>query len=130
MVPNSLRKWFVVHFVADTIFAIPLLFAPVAFLTLLGWETVDPLTTRLVGAAMLAIGVESLLGRNAGVESFEGMLNLKLIWSGAASLGILVTIVTVGGPAVGWLFLALFVAFHLLWLYYRLRLRTAVKERT
>lgn len=130
MVPNSLRQWFVVHFVADIIFAIPLLLAPVAFLTVVGWETVDPLTTRLVGAALLAIGVESLLGRNAGVESFEGMLNLKLIWSGAASLGILVTMVTVGGPAVGWLFLAIFVAFHLLWLYYRLRLQTAVKEGT
>ncbi len=128
MVPSSLRQWFVVHFVADMIFAIPLLIAPVAFLTLLGWETVDPLATRLVGAALLAIGVESLLGRNAGAESFAGMLNLKLIWSGAASIGILVTMVTVSGPAVAWLLLLMFVAFHLLWLYYRLRLRTAVPE--
>jgi len=62
------------------------------------------------------------------MESFEGMLNLKLIWSGAASLGILVTMVTVGGPAVAWLLLLTFVAFNLLWLYYRLRLRTAVVE--
>jgi len=128
MVPNNLRQWFVVHFAVDIIFAIPLLIAPVAFLTLLGWETVDPLATRLVGAALLAIGVESLLGRNAGVESFKGMLNLKLIWSGAASIGILVTMVTVGGPAAGWLLLLTFVAFHLLWLYYRLQLRTAVAE--
>jgi hypothetical protein len=128
MVPNSLRQWFVIHFIADIIFAIPLLIVPVAFLTLLGWETVDPLATRLVGAALLAIGVESLLGRNAGAESLKGMLNLKLIWSGAASIGIFVTMVTVGGPAVGWLLLLTFVAFHLLWLYYRLRPRTAVSE--
>ena len=52
MVPRSLRFWFVTHFVVDFIFAIPLLIAPVWFLTTFGFENPDPFTARLVGAAL------------------------------------------------------------------------------
>ncbi len=48
-VPAALRRWFVVHFVADIVFAIPLLVAPVAFGALLDAGPIDPLTARLVG---------------------------------------------------------------------------------
>ena len=80
MIPTSLRTWFVIHFVTDMLFAIPLLLAPVFTMTLFGWTTIDPATTRLVGAALLAIGIESYLGRNASAAVFEAMLNLKIIW--------------------------------------------------
>ena len=80
MVPEKLRFWFVIHFVIDILFAIPLFIAPEWMLTIFGWHTVDPLTSRLVAAALFGIGIESYLGRNAGIEYFRGMLNLKLIW--------------------------------------------------
>jgi len=69
MVPKSLRVWFVIHFVADLLFALPLFFAPVFTLKLFGWETVDPATSRLVAAALFGIGIESLLGRNASADA-------------------------------------------------------------
>ena len=59
MVPSSLRVWFVIHFVLDFIFAAPLLVAPKFMLTLFGWSTIDPLASRLVGAALMGIGGES-----------------------------------------------------------------------
>ena len=59
MIPSSLHKWFVIHFVVDLIFGIPLMIAPVETLSLLGWETVDPFMSRLVGAALLGIGIET-----------------------------------------------------------------------
>lgn len=123
MVPQSLRFWFVIHFVLDFIFAIPLLIAPVWLLTLFGFETADPFTARLVGAALLGIGGESLLGWNGTIEAFRAMLNLKIIWSLAAIVGIILTLVITGGPLMAYVILLLFAAFSGLWMYYRFLLR-------
>lgn len=122
-VPHSLRIWFVVHFAVDVLFAVPLLLSPVLFLSILGWETVDPLAARMVGAALMAIGVESLLGWKASADVFRAMLNLKIIWSASVVLGVLLTMLADGGPLFGWLILAIFLTFNLIWLYYRLLLR-------
>ena len=123
MVPQSLRFWFVIHFVVDFIFAIPLMIAPVWLLTLFGFETADPFTARLVGAALLGIGGESLLGWNGTVEAFRAMLNLKIIWSLAAIAAIILTLVLNGGPLIAYVILLIFAAFSGLWMYYRFLLR-------
>jgi len=119
MVPKSLRTWFVIHFVADYLFAIPLLIAPVWMLSLFGWQTIDPFTARLVGAALIGIGGASLTERNASVEAFRSMLNLKLLWASAAIIGMTVTMLGGGYPLIGWGIVAIFVAFFFVWLYYR-----------
>lgn len=95
--------------------------APDAFLRLLGWEMTDPFTARLVGAALIGIGVESLLGRNATAKSFLTMLRLKILWSGTAVLGILASLLQ-GAPPLGWANFGIFVAFNGLWTYWYLRL--------
>ena len=123
MVPNSLRFWFVVHFVIDFILAVPLLVAPVWLLTLFGFENPDPFTARLVGAALLGIGGESLLGWNGPIEAFRAMLNLKIIWSLAAIFGIILTLIYNGGPLTAYGLLLLFAGFSGLWMYYRFLLR-------
>jgi len=122
MIPKSLRIWFVIHFIADYLFGLPLLLAPVWTLTLFGWENVDPATTRLVGAALLGIGGESLLGRKAGRETFQAMLNLKIIWSLSAIFGISISILQ-GAPVLSWVFLVIFTLFSGIWIYYRWQLR-------
>jgi hypothetical protein len=124
MVPDSLRRWFVVHFVADVAATIPLFVAPAAVLGAFGWTAVDPISTRLVAAALFGIGIESYLGRNAGVEAFRAMLNLKIIWSATATLGVLWSQLE-GGPPAGWGVFGIFLAFHGVWLRYRLLLRRA-----
>lgn len=129
MVPQSLRNWFVVHFAADIMFAIPLLFVPVPMLTLLGWTTVDPFAARLVAAALFGIGIESLLGRNASAETFKGMLNLKIIWSISAIVGMVVSLVQ-GAAPMGWLFVGIFAAFSCVWIYYRVRLSKTLAARS
>ncbi len=120
-VPDSLRAWFVVHFIADVLFALPLFIAPEWFLGLLGWQSIDPLATRLVAAALFGIGIESWLGRNAPAPAFRAMLNLKVIWSATAVIGILWGMLE-GGPVLGWGLLGIFAAFHVLWLSYRIKL--------
>jgi hypothetical protein len=123
-VPAGLRTWFVIHFAADMLFGIPLLLFPHLILPLFGWGTYDPLTSRLVGAALMGIGLESLLGRNASAETFRALLNLKLIWASSAVLAISLGLLD-GAPAAGWLFLLTFAIFLTVWVYYRLRLGSA-----
>jgi hypothetical protein len=121
-VPNGLRTWFVIHFVADVLFAIPLLLFPQVFLNLFGWKTYDPIMTRLVGAALMGIGVESLLGRKASAATFRAMLNLKVIWASSALVAIGIGIAE-GAASTAWLFLAIFFVFWCVWIYYRMVLR-------
>jgi len=121
-VPGNLRVWFVIHFAVDMLFAIPLLFFPEILLPLLGWKVVDPITSRLVGAALLGIGGESLLSRNASKEVFLAMLNLKIIWAAGAVIGIALGIAA-GGPPLAWALLVTFAVFLGVWVYYRNELR-------
>ena len=86
-----------------------------------GWTTIDPLTTRLVGAALVGIGVESFLARNASLESFQSLLRLKILWSLSANLGIALTLIE-GAPRAAWLFQGVFVTFSAVWIFYKVRL--------
>jgi hypothetical protein len=121
-VPNNLRTWFVIHFAADMLFGIPLLIVPELVMPLVGWNVIDPIATRVVGAALMGIGIESFLGRNASIEVFRAMLNLKVIWSSSAILGISLGLWR-GGAKAGWLFLGTFVIFWAVWLRYWYLLR-------
>ncbi len=120
-VPKSLRAWFVIHFFADMLFALPLMFFPTRTLGLFGWLIIDPIAARLVGAALFGIGMISLIARNASKEMFSHMLLLKMLWSGAAILSFVISLYQ-GAPKSVWLFLVIFAFFFALWTSYRMRL--------
>lgn len=122
-IPSSLRAAFVLHCIVDCIFAVPLFLFPEYFLTMIDWNTVDPVAARLVAAALFGIGIESYLGRNSGVEAFRGMLNLKVIWSLAAVTGIGWSLAegVHDGAVWLWILLAIFVIFNGVWFYWRIR---------
>ncbi len=85
---------------------------------LLGWSPIDPIASRVVGAALMGIGIESWLGRDSSAEVYRAMLNLKVIWSSSAIIGIGLGLWN-GGAAAGWLFLVVFMVFWAVWVYYR-----------
>ncbi|HVY25759.1 MAG TPA: hypothetical protein VHB79_04380 [Polyangiaceae bacterium] len=122
VVPPSLRRWFVFHFWADLAFALPLFFIPERFLGLLGWPCVDAAAARIAAAALFGIGIQSLLGRNAAVAEFRAMLNLKVIWSAASTVGLLWTALQGSAPWL-WAFVAIFAGFNIVWTTYLVRLR-------
>lgn len=121
-VPKNLRTWFVIHFAADVLFGIPLLFFPQSILYLFSWNSYDPIMTRLVGAALMGIGIESWLGRNADADTYRAMLNLKVIWASSALFAIGAGLFEGAAPT-AWLFLAIFFVFWCVWVYYRMVLR-------
>lgn len=123
-VPGKLKVWFIVHFALDISFAIPLLLVPIQFLTLLGWKTIDPIASRLVAAALLAIGTESLVSRNSSLDSYKAMLTLKIIWSSAAIAALLLGLLNGGfdNVYIGVSILSIFVIFNIVWSYWYLKL--------
>lgn len=122
--PAALKAWFMIHFYVDLLVAVPLFLFPEGILNNLGWESADPFTARLFAAALLGIGISSLLVKKARIEVYENMLNLKIIWSTFAILGIFLSILQVDGrgPFLAWMALIVFVLFNLLWIYWRVRL--------
>lgn len=127
-VPPSLRLWFLIHAAVDLVAGLPLLIAPGFFLSHLGWTHVDPATSRVVGAALLGIGGQSFLMRDEGVEAYRAMLGLKVIWSLAAALGLLVAI-GAGAPPATWAFLCIFIAFSGVWVHHAIRFRQLARAR-
>lgn len=128
-IPKALKIWFIIHFIVDISFALPLFFAPTWFMTLLGWKTIDPITARMVAAALFGIGGESLLNVNLSRDAFITMLNLKIIWSITAILGFIIALTggTFGYSIVGIGLLAVFTVFNIIWIYWRLRLKKETK---
>ena len=124
IVPKPLKIWFVIHFAVDVILAIPLMIVPQVFLSALGWKIVDPIASRLVGAALFGIGIESLLSIKASVDTYIGMLNLKIIWSTAAIVGTVISLIALGneGPKLAWGIVGIFFLFAVIWIYWRVRI--------
>ena len=116
-IPPSLKFYFTIHFIVDILFALPLIIAPHWILSFFGFTVITPLLARLVGAALVGIGVTSLFTKTK--EQFEIMLTLKIIWSVAAIIGLLWSLAE-GAPASVWSIVVVFVFFSGLWMmYYR-----------
>ena len=121
-IPKLLRIWFIIHFITDMIFAIPLLFFSTWTLNLFGFPLENLLFVRIVGAALIGIGGASLFNYKKEKASYEIMLTLKIIWSLTAILAIIWSIIE-GAPKITWLFLAIFIGFSIVWQYYKVKLR-------
>jgi uncharacterized membrane protein len=121
-VPASLRTWFIVHAAVDLVAGLPLLIAPEPLLQRLGWSCVDPVAARLVGAALLGIGGQSFLMRDGSREAYRAMLGLKVIWSLAAVVALVIAIGR-GAPPAAVVFLSIFIAFAGVWVHHALRMR-------
>ena len=122
-IPTALKNFFILHFWIDILFAIPLMIIPGLFLEWVGWPYLDPLTVRLVAAALFGIGIESYLGRNKDRTGYLGMLRLKIIWSFMACIGILIGLLTQPvQPIFGFLILGIFIVFNVLWSYWYFQL--------
>jgi hypothetical protein len=84
---------------------------------MIGWITIDPIATRLVGAALFGIAGTSLLSSQTGLATFRVLLRLKLLWIGAALFGVMLSI-DEGAPFVAWLLLVIFAGMGALWTYW------------
>ncbi len=124
ILPRGLKAFFILHFVVDMIFAIPLMFFPHETLSLFGMNVAGTLFPRLVAAALFGIGGISFLAHSADKESYKNLLTMKNIWSISALIAITLAIVELNSyssrPFYSMLLVFFtFFAFAIVWIYYR-----------
>ncbi len=121
-VSATLRRWFAVDAVVGIVAGAPLLLFPGGLLGALGWTTIDPATARLAGAALLAMGLQTHFARHGGLDVYRNLLNLKMIFSAGAALGLFLAVGD-GAPAAAWAFLSLYTGLCGIWTHYRIRMK-------
>lgn len=120
--PKSLRIIFAVHAVVGFIFGLPLLAAPGRFLGLFGWAPVDPLLSRLLGAALIALAWSSYRGyRAAERRQVVLLLEVEALFCGLACVGMTRHMWGYHWPWYVWTLLGLLTAFTVAWLWGLLR---------
>jgi len=121
-IPASLRQWFVAHAVLDVVCGLPLLVCPELLLPRVGWTVVDPAMSRLVGAALLAIGAQAWRSRNAGIDVYRALLGLNVVWSAMVIVGMAIAIGR-GAPSAAFVVLSASLALCGVWSHHAIRFR-------
>jgi len=99
-----------------------LLTIPGQVLSRLGWAPIDPLASRLLGAALLAMAWGSFRGCMATERARVAILmEMEVAFNGLAGLALLRHLLAGGWPLVPWLVLVVFLAFALQWIYHLVR---------
>lgn len=111
-----LRVLFPVHAVIALVSGATLLLAPGRFLDWVGWAPVDPLLTRLLGAALLALAWSSFRGWRAKERSQVAILiEAEVIFTVLSCAGLLRHLLTSSYPLLVWGLFAVLLVFAIAW---------------
>ena len=116
---KSLKYTFLIHVVVSLIFGAALLLAPGRTLGLFGWAPVDPLISRLLGAALLALAWSSYRGWGASsYEQVSVLVEMEVIFTVFGSVGLLRHLIKAWYPWYVWFVFAVLVVFAIAWTYH------------
>ena len=136
-ISKGLRNTFLAHTIVSAVLGLLLYVIPGRVLVLLGWVPekyevtvggttvsapgtllVDPVITRVLGAALLALAFAGFLGWRAKQRQEVSILvSLEFVFCVLALVAFLVRIVTLGLalPAIGWVLIIILLAFAVAW---------------
>ena len=115
---KSLRYTFLLHAVVSLLFGAALLVAPGRFLGLFGWAPVDPVLSRVLGAALLALGWSSYRGFRAAERGQVALLvELEAVFCVLAAAGLVRQTLGYYYPWYVWTLLGVFVVFAVAWIW-------------
>lgn len=110
------RVLFVVHSVVAFLAGLPLLLAPGRTLGLFGWAPIDPLISRLLGAALLALAWSSYAGfRARSWTEVKDLFVMEIIFTSLGALGLLRHLTKGSWPYYVWTIFIVLVLFALAW---------------
>jgi hypothetical protein len=115
---KGLRLTFLVHAVVAVLSGLLLLVIPGRFLLFIGWAPIDPIASRLLGAALLALAWSSFRGWRA-VEwgQVAILVELEVVFTVLACVGLLRHLLFGWWPLVPWLVFAVFALFAAAWIF-------------
>jgi hypothetical protein len=94
-----------------------LLFIPGRFLTSLGWAPIDPITSRILGAALLAMSWGDWRVQRSGDQAEASLwVEVHLAFTALAGVGVLRHLVAGRFPAIVWITFGLLAVFAVVWL--------------
>ena len=136
-ISKGLRNTFLFHTIVSAVLGLSLYVVPGRVLAILGWIPekyeltvggttvsapgtflVDPVITRVLGAALLALAFASFLGWRAKEHQEVSILVLlELVFCVLALVAFVVRIVTLGLtlPVIGWVLIVILLAFAVAW---------------
>jgi O-antigen/teichoic acid export membrane protein len=116
---KALKVTFGVHAVVALLFGAPLLIAPGRFLGVFGWAPIDPLISRLLGAAMLALAWSSFLGYRTTESSLEkSFIQIEVVYTVLGAIGLLRHLLVAWYAWFVWAIFYLLAIFAILWIYF------------
>jgi hypothetical protein len=115
---KSVRIIFGIHALVALVLGAALLIAPGRFLGLFGWAPVDPLLSRVLGAALLALAWSSFRGWRATERGQVALLiELEAVFCVLACAGILRQMIGYTYPWYVWTMLGVFALFAIAWIW-------------
>ena len=122
---NALKTTFVVHAIVTVVIGALMLIIPGRFLQALAWAPIDPVASRILGAALLAIAWGSFRGWRATEWSEVAIVvEMEAAFTVLACVGLLRHLLFARYPFTVWLIFAVFLAFAVAWIYFLLRNRS------
>ena len=126
---TGLKATFLVHAVVGVVAGLLLFLIPGRFLGVVGWGPIDPIASRLLGAAMLALAWSSLRGWRASEWAEVAILvELEVVFTVLACVGLLRHLLFGWWPWVPWFVLALYALFAVAWIVFFVQGRAAEKR--
>jgi hypothetical protein len=119
---RPLKFTFLIHAVVGFLFGAPLLLAPGRFLGWLGWVPVDPLLSRVLGAALLALAWSSFRGWRATERAQVAILvEMEAVFTVLGCVGLLRHLLIANYPAMVWTVFAILLIFAIAWITFLLK---------
>ena len=113
---KGLRITFLIHAVVAGVFGLFLLLIPGRFLEFIGWAPIDPIVSRLLGAAMLALAWSSVRGwRASGWAEVAILVEMEVIFTVLACVALLRHLLFGWWPWMPWAVLVLCALFAVAW---------------
>ena len=113
---RMLKPTLLIHAIVSATLGALLLIIPGYFLQWLSWMPIDPIITRLLGAALLALAWGDFRGwRQLAKSDITLLVEVQLAFSALGSIGVLRHLVTGGWPAMVWIVFGGLTLFTIAW---------------
>jgi hypothetical protein len=114
---TTLKVICLVNAIVWIIIGVLLLVVPGRFLTWLDWTPIEPVMSRMLGAAFLALAWGDLrVWRGSSPVGAGLLVEMQIIFSTLAALGLLRHLLSASFPVKVWILFAILVLFALAWL--------------